>query len=630
MSATVSIQNHSHPAQGQAHDVRLITIDERDALIISASNVDGRWVVRSRYGDDVWMLSGSPTNVMASLSKLNFLSIPDVFREVAKAMLYRFLQRGREGQKKPGPSAMRQLLVYWKPFLTYLTSLGVESLSGITPMVCANYVRVTREATSTNRGRPTRGQSLAKKTLALNFGAVEALHELSQYTCDRMPNHPWADTSASYLAGIVGPGRDDSENKTPLIPDDVFTILFQRAWGIVDGGNQLLDIRDEIDDIGSRSRHLSIAGVKKRKNRALKLRGWSGGLASLETALLELRTACYVVVASLSGCRNHELAFLQSASYYSTKQDGDVYWWMRSKSTKTGEGVTEWMIPEAVVTALKIMDRWALPYQSRLQAELQSRRAANPHDVEIAEAQKHIGAIFLGWHSKSDMVRTLSRRSWGHHLTEFAEACGVDWALATHQFRRKFANYAARSQFGDLRYLKEHFKHWSQDMTLRYALNESQEMALYLEIQEELDEIKEGVVGTWLDPSEPLAGGYGKNIIAWRQRDEPVTLFKDRQQMIRSIAESTQIRSNGHGWCTAGDNLCVGNDVDPTRCADDCKNAVVGSRHAHLYQRLYDDLREVERLDDIGEGGRARVRRDMHRCRNVLMTLGYDPERGSL
>jgi hypothetical protein len=60
-------------------------------------------------------------------------------------------------------------------------------------------------------------------------------------------------------------------------------------------------------------------------------------------------------------------------------------------------------------------------------------------------------------------------------LKAFAKKCGLEWELATHQFRRKFANYAARSQFGDLRYLKQHFKHWSLDMTLGYALNESQE-----------------------------------------------------------------------------------------------------------------------------------------------------------
>ena len=47
------------------------------------------------------------------------------------------------------------------------------------------------------------------------------------------------------------------------------------------------------------------------------------------------------------------------------------------------------------------------------------------------------------------------------------------------------------------------------DMTLAYCLNESQEMALYGEIQGELDDLKDGVVEQWLQASEPLAGGYG-------------------------------------------------------------------------------------------------------------------------
>ena len=165
---------------------------------------------------------------------------------------------------------------------------------------------------------------------------------------------------------------------------------------------------------------------------------------------------------------------------------------MRSRSDKTRAGNSEWMVPEAAVEALRVMDRWAVPYQAMIAEEIALRRAENPQDPEIAEALKHVGAVFLGLSQKQgNRVRTLTDVPWNHQLRAFAKRCGVDWNLATHQFRRKFANYAARSQFGDLRYLREHFKHWSQDMTNDgYALNESQEMELYAEIQEELDTIK--------------------------------------------------------------------------------------------------------------------------------------------
>jgi hypothetical protein len=208
-------------------------------------------------------------------------------------------------------------------------------------------------------------------------------------------------------------------------------------------------------------------------------------------------------------------------------------------------------------------------------------------------------------------------------LKEFTRKLGLDWKLSTHHFRRKFANYAARSQFGDLRYLKEHFKHWAMDMTLGYALNESQEMELYLEIQDEIGHLKQGIVTTWLDKSEPLAGGYGESLADWRSRDENITLFKSRDAMVQSIAESTHIRSNGHAWCTANDNLCAGNDLEKTRCGSGCSNAVIGREHAAIYQGLYEQLKELETDDDIGPSGRERVKRDVSRSAAVLRQLGY-------
>jgi hypothetical protein len=218
----------------------------------------------------------------------------------------------------------------------------------------------------------------------------------------------------------------------------------------------------------------------------------------------------------------------------------------------------------------------------------------------------------------------LTAGDWGSELKAFVARHGIDWKLNTHQFRRKFANYAARSQFGDLRYLRDHFKHWSMDMTLGYALNESQELSLFHEIQDELDSIKGGVVEQWFQPHEPLAGGYGQGIMNWRHGSD-VTIFKDRSSMIKAISDSTAIRSNGHAWCTADDNLCVGNGgLETTRCVN-CDNAVIGRAHARLYQGLYDQLKETLDCADIGEAGMARVRRDIGRCRNVLTALGHEP-----
>ncbi|MET3479464.1 hypothetical protein [Variovorax atrisoli] len=625
MNAAAAAQNRAFLAApallGQVSQVRGLTAIERDALLVTMRRVDGEWVVVSRYADPVWWLSIPTTNSIKALTKLEFEKVAAPFRPIAKAVMYRLIRRGRDKYKRAGTAAIVKVFTVLLPFFEFVADLGVKSLSSISPTICKQYVEACRQSMT----NPTDHDPVLLKPSGLykRFSAVEALHELSQYTDEPMRS-PWPNTTADYLSGY-GRSKRDEGAKTPLMPDKVFEGIFQRASSILERADHLLDLRDYVD--GLTFPPLSAPALLARKNNALALMGWDQGLGQLRSDLLELRTACYVVIASLSGCRNHEISFLKEKAYYSTEDaTGTTHWWMKSRSTKTGAGDTEWMVPPAAVDALRIMDRWAKPHQSMLLAEIDALRARDPRNIRIAEAHEHIGAVFVGVDKKrSRRVRTLGTRQWNSLLKEFARACGFEWGLATHHFRRKFANYAARSQFGDLRYLRQHFKHWSLDMSLHYALNEAQEMTLFLEIEDELEEIKEQVVGTWLDDGEPLGGGYGKGLINWRSRSETVAMFKSKAHMVRSVAQSTAIRSNGHAWCTADDNLCTGNDLEPTRCSSGCESAVVGRGHANIYQRLHDDLVELAETPDIGPGGRARVERDLSRCKQVLGELGFTP-----
>lgn len=595
---------------------------ERDRLVISSAKVNGTLVTRSLYGDGTWLLNGAPPNVAKGHARIDFSRVPEEFRAAAKELMYLYHFRGREGSGKAAATTLVGVFDQSVQFFRYLVSIKVEALCDVSPMVCATYVAACKAERIVRKGD---GKPLSAEALGGRFSAVEVLYEMSLLTNDPMPSHPWPESSAKHLAGLTGSSK---RSKTPLIPDDVFSALFHEAWSLVQRGSALLDLRDTLEGFPDTSVALSSSGANRAKNRQLKLLGWDRGVRSFGVELNRLRTACYIVVASLSGCRNHELAHLRSSACYSTRgEEGEVYWWMRGRSDKTAVGDTEWMIPTAAVQALAVMDRWTIPLQEELVLEIQRMTEANPLDPEIAEAQRHVGAVFIGADKdRSGRVRILTDSAWNIALTSFARGIGLNWVLSTHQFRRKFANYAARSRFGDLRYLREHFKHWSQDMTNdAYALNESQEIELYGEILEELAAIKQGVADQWLSPAEPLAGGYGGRLTFWRSQNENIVLFKDRATMVRSVAESHAIRSNGHAWCTADDNRCIGNTFEKTRCSG-CDNAVIGSVHAHLYQRLYSDLKDVAKCEDIGQGGRLRVLRDLERCRNVLLSLGHDPD----
>lgn len=609
----------------QPNKVRGLSESERDALTISANQVDGEWIIVSRYVDDVWHLNRFSSNVPINRRSLDFGTVPSAFRAVMKAMMYRYLRRGRRAAEQPKGATVRQVFLDTMPFLRHLEAQKIDRLSAVTPMIATTYVVASKAFLQNNRSQ---AKPLSQRGLQARFQAVEAIHELSQYTQDQMPQHPWPNTSATAMVGLLGHRK--LGGMTPLIPDDVFCVLFDKANQNVERGQHLLDLRDELDAAASLRKGLPACFISYTKRQRLRALGWEGSLRSFNSLLNELRTSCYIVLASTSGCRNHELANLQSGAHHRTQDDeGTLYHWMRSRSDKTDTGIHDWMIPEAAVRALRVMERWSTPYQALISAEILQRRCNNPHDSQIAEAQLHRHSLFLGLNQKRNgQVRTLTVSSWDTNLKSFAKSCGLNWTLSSHQFRRKFANYAAQSRFGDLRYLKEHYAHWSMDMTLGYAMDDSWgqhlDLDLYADIQGELEDIKIGVVENWLGQA-PLAGSYGRALNHWQREPQNLLIFKDHSSMLKSIAESTSIRSNGHAWCTADQGGCVGNTIDRTRCGG-CDNAVIGRGHAPIYLRLYNDLQALLHCKDIGEGGRQRVKRDLNRCRDVLAQLGMDLE----
>ncbi len=627
MSNNVEVSLAWASFESQPADVRELPDTLRDSLIVSAIQVDGQWVITSRYGDDCWQLDGKLNNISDCRKYLNFQNIPAVFRAVMKAVMYHYLRHGRVGQKRPKVATLRHFFYDITIFLRSLDTLTLARLALVTPIVCTNYAAECREY---RQSRKENGKPLSQEALYHRFNSVEVLYELSQYTHDPIPQHPWYGTSAKAMAGLTGGAHRTHGCKTPLIPDTVFCTLFKKAYEQVQCGHRLLDLRDAVASVAMERRAQKKCTVLYAKNQKLAAFGWKGGLTALSIAVTELRTACYIVLASTSGCRNHELANVQLGAYHRTEDDdGSVFHWMRSKSEKTDIGLHDWMIPETAIRALRIMERWAEPYQDMIAAEIVERHKLNPLDPEIAHAQKQHRALFLGLsHMKGNQVRTLSNDAWDYHLKAFAKNAGLDWSLSSHQFRRKFANYVAHSQFGDLRYLREHFAHWSMDMTLSYAMDDSRgndlDLDLYMDIHAELEDIKLGTVDNWLG-DEPLAGGYGRALKGWQRKPENLVIFKDRQTMVRTIAESTAIRSNGHAWCTADDGGCIGNTIERTRCGS-CSNAVIGRAHLAIYRQLYSNLKELLECSDIGESGLMRVQRDLDRCRDVFRQLGYDPE----
>lgn len=624
MSGAVSINETWACIESQPTDLRGLPDSYRALLIISAVNIDGRWAVTSRYSDDIWIIEGFTTNTMDSRKKLNFERVPTTYRSLMKALIYRYMHRGKP--RRPRGSTIQKFFTCAQPFLQHLENLDIKSFRHVSPEICKNYITLCREIRQTRRSK---GKPLSQVALSARLEVVETLYNLSQFTDDPIPQHPWPDSSYNAIAGLTGSDSiRDRVIKTKLIPDDIYCRLFQESNKILQQGQNLLDLRDRLDAIALKCKGRKTHYIYIQKTNYLKSINYDGNLSSFNRSVSRLRTACYVILAITSGCRNHELVYLETGAHHRTEDDeGTQYHWMRSRSEKTDAGVRDWMIPDVAVQALQLMERWAKPYQEMLVEEISQRRVKNILDAEIPKLQKIRHALFLG-RGDGKSVRALSCPAWGALLKTFTMELDLKWNLSTHQFRRKFANYVAHSQLGDLRYLREHFAHWSMDMTLHYAMDQEWgkhlDIELYDDIYAEIEDIKLSIVDGWLGETT-LAGGYGQSIKHWRRDPENLAIFKSHSQMVEMIAKSTAIRSNGHAWCTADEHHCIGNSLERTSCSE-CTNAVIGHGHTQIYQKLYQNLRELLDLKDIGIAGRERVLRDLDRCRLVLKQLGYDPE----
>lgn len=264
----------------QPGDVRKLAVNEREALIISATRVGREWVILSRYRDMTWRLEGFTSNVPDGVREIDFSRVPIEFIPVMKSVMYRYLRRGRAGQKRPSASTLRNVFENSLPFLRHVSTFKIDHFGAITPMVCANYVSECRAIRQTRRSK---GKPLSVSALERRFMAVEALYELSQYTHDPIPRNPWPDTSASAMSGRRS--RGEEAGKTPLLPDDVFCTLFEKAHEQVRRGNALLDIQDDLERVSAERNGQVTRNIQEAKNRRLVALGWAGGLGEFNQAI---------------------------------------------------------------------------------------------------------------------------------------------------------------------------------------------------------------------------------------------------------------------------------------------------------------------------------------------------------
>lgn len=571
---------------------------DRVHLTVSSFNNDGIEAVVSRYGDPEWDLSPYIPNANRNQRSkvLNWKSVPPSFVSGAKSIVYAYWSFGILGYKRPKASTVHGLFTALKPFMVWLTSLGITNFRYVTSLHCSAYVQSCVE------------QGLSAVSKCHRFSAIEIAYKLRDHSNDPLSVRPWPGSSAKSLSGLAGK-RGPHKSTTDIIPKAILETLFAHAERTLDAADQILL---KVEDGNDRFQH-------RNKD------------------MIRLRNACYFILAITTGCRNHELASIEVGAAMTTSQDGNTFYWLVGDSLKTNHGKTRWMMPEIGFRAVTVMERWSTLYRTRIREDLNNLDAElgamPPRGRPVEKVKLHaqlrsdVNRLFLGHSPMQDKVTTLSGRGWARQLQLFAVECELDWPLASHQLRRTFATLAAHHALGDLRYLKHHFKHWSIDMTALYALNEEQEEELYDEVLASIRERKIGILQNILDADTLLAGRTAGHIGKYRRKIELTKM--DRQALIEDTSEKVNIRSTGHSWCLSTSASCGGRGLyEKTYCAGSgCRNAVIPDSFKPVYQGLLQQMIELGvYAEDLGPGGRRRIARDIQICKDVLKDFGVVSE----
>ena len=566
--------------------------EQRDEIVISAV-VDkcGATYVISRFGDTVWELWPfyEQSNRQPGEKRINWERIPEDFRDVCKAVSYRYWMVGLPGVKKPKATTLLRFVRDLITFTRYLHDIGIDSMSDVRQLHIANYVHEQKSI-----------KQLAPLSLFQKFSAIDALFIFADQHLDSLSVNPWPDSSAWEVAGCGGHvwKRLLSEGRTPLIPKEIAEKLFIFAESALRSADAMLSKPAKYEHDGY----------------------WPDG------AVL-IRNACFYLLGVLTGMRCEEIVGIEVGAGRTEIKDGITYHWVTSVEHKTGKGRAEYLMPAMGHEILRVLERWSAPRREMLREQLAQWEADNSDDGKlerlrrIASAREDINRLFIGSSKKG--IRAVSGKQWRVVMKEFAVQAGVDWALAPHQLRRLYAWTFVRHRLGNLLFIKEQFKHATLDMSALYAANPRQDSALYDEILDELRSQKVDIIQSWLFEDGPLAGGAGKKIMQMRAYD-----FPNRKVMIEETADKLNLRSTGHGWCLAQEERCgdAAGLYEPV-CFGDCKNGLIDETFKPHWKEIYRHQRELlDEVDDLGPGASERVRRDVEKAKAVLKDLGVDVE----
>lgn len=340
-------------------------------------------------------------------------------------------------------------------------------------------------------------------------------------------------------------------SRTVEMPDEIARQVFCRALEDLAISETLQRLHDARLDYNSSS--------YSSKKRFLNPFPWHdfGMISGKEIVRWEARlaTACYIVIAMLTGMRWHELV-----------------------SLRVGER-ENWLEEEIVHEEIQRTFYFVLSYTNKLQAEpVQYKWQTLPivklalNAAELGLARRRKGGKFLFPSYRTEGTRTSDSAS-GANFRRFVDVHNIFhngklWPLASHQFRKKYARIMTRQGLG-LKELQDQLKHFDIEMTRGYG-----DMNLYVELQEEKFILSGEQYTEMMQSQQRYVGGGGEEMDKLQKTFLGMT--KGQQEtLLKELPRSALIEQMDDGLCMyRSKHALCGGDAAACRPAD-CNNALI-------------------------------------------------------
>jgi integrase len=613
----------------------ITTLDspEKCRLPVSiAIDANGSQLVISRFEDVVWDFWPYIPQENLALHSKRFsweITLPDGSRltdplhaellENAKEFIWSLWVDPIDGRKRP---SMLTLIIKCKStihLLRWMISQGMTRFAHLNGR-SLDYIPVAKISSKNGLAGET--------TIRHRLQTLEDLYLQREKLKDALSAHPWPEQTVTSLAGIILSGGYILGVKRIL--DRVAKDLAQAALEYVENkAKRLLDTRDAVmavEDAG-RLRGLTTSHISTFYVSPVARDYGFNGARAFNDELRHLRNACYIIINLFSGIRNSEMMSLAiNCISHGKSYDGSTdLTWMCGTIYKTGQRTYKWLVPSVVEKAVSVMERYSEPFRAKLLVEeLMLVKSLDVTDQEkkkslacrLATVRHQKNSLFLGERPRDHrQIEVSSNAAINYQLKQFCQKlniCGDDgkpWILASHQFRPTYAYFIASSQLGDLQYLREHFGHWSDDMTLLYAQGATDQFEIDNGLLDEIMDVKrekqETILHAYVDNDVPLANGEHW-LGDWRRT---VRTAANKDELIRELSGTITLNGTGHSWCvgsakgTGCGGLCV---FEADMCVD-CNYGIIGPEHLPVWREIAWQQTEALSMPDMGTPAKVRT-----------------------